>query len=178
MPAAASPKPKARLRLTDGQRGALWPMLAEAWLVHATAQGLRVSDSVAKEAWRHHYLGTTVGIWSLKQIPPVGPVFARVMGKLQEVARNGIEWIVKAGDVAPSDLVYHARAVLAEHDIPESYACGVARNACRLEEVPALEALEPAQLVQVIRIVHAQGPRISAAAKKSEAQLPKEEVPF
>ncbi len=152
-------------------------MLHEAWTVHAIREGLRANDSVAKDKWRKQYLGGTIGVWSIKQVPRGGPLFARVMGKLQELARNGIDWIVAAGEAAPETLLFHARLVLAEHDIPEPYACGIARNACQLAQVPTLEELEPAQLVQVIRILHAQAPRISAAAKKGDA--PKTaEIPF
>lgn len=163
-------KSSAKLMLSPGQQGALWPMLAEAWLAHAIANDLRVNDSKAKEIWRREYLGAKLGVWSLKQVPPSGPLFARVMGALQEIARNGIEWIVKAGDCDNAGLVFHARAVLATWDIPEGYACGIARNACSLSSLPAgLDDLEPAQLGALIRVLHAQAPRIHQAASRGRS---------
>lgn len=160
----------ARLMMTDSQRGALWPMLAEAWLAHALESGERVNDSKAKELWRKRYLGARLGVWSLKQIPRGGRMYARVMGALQEIARNGIDWIIKAEECDAATLVFHARAVLAVWDIPEGYACGIARNACSLPAVPEhLGRLEPAQLGDLIRILHAQAPRIHAAAHRPAA---------
>lgn len=163
-------KAPARLMISKAQRSALWPMLAEAWLAHALESGERVSDSKAKELWRKRHLGARLGVWSLKQIPRAGKTFAKVMGALQEVARNGIDWIIKAGDADAAGLVFHARAVLAGWDIAEGYACGIARNAFTLAAVPAgLDALEPAQLDALIRILHAQGPRIKASADRRVA---------
>lgn len=157
------------IQLSPGQQGPLWAMLAEAWLMQASATDQRVSDSTAKDKWRKEYLKATVGIGSLTEIPRGGPIFARVMGKLQEIARNGIDWILKAGEANQSSLVYHARQVLHTHDIPEPYACGVARNACHLQTLPSLEDLAPHDLARVIRILHAQAPRISASAKRNAA---------
>jgi len=163
--------------LNDAQQGALWPMLHEAWTVHAIDAGVRVTDSKAKDQWRKQYLGAALGVWSLKQVPRGGPLYARVMGKLQEIARNGIDWILKAGDAQPPELLHHARQFLAVHDIPEPYACGIARQSLRLEHQPDLEDLAPEQLAQVIRILHAQAPRIKASAAKKTTHPPTE-TPF
>jgi hypothetical protein len=171
------PAPKG-LRLSPAQKSALWPMLEEAWASHVCNNQVADKSSAAKEAWRKQYLGETLGVWSLKMIPTGGPLFAKVMGKLQEVARNGIDWIIKADQSSNSELLYHARAVLSEHDIPETYACGVARNACKLATLPTLEDLTPPQLGLVIKIVYGQAPRIAKAAKASRDQQPAEPLPF
>lgn len=163
-------KAPARLMISDAQQKTLWPMLAEAWLAHALETGERVNDSRAKELWRKRYLGARLGVWSLKQIPRAGRTFARVMGALQEVARNGIDWILKAEEGGGEALVHHARAVLAAWDISEGYACGIARNSFHLERVPAgLEELTPPQLDELVRLLHAQGPRVKASAAKAGA---------
>ena len=180
---AKSPRPgknarkgtPAKLQLSPGQQAALWPMLAEAWAAHVCREQVADTSSNGKDAWRKQYLGSKMGIWSLKMIPKGGLTFCRVMAALQEVARNGIDWIVKAGQASPADLIYHARAVLGEHDIPEAYACGIARNAFHFDALPALHDLSEEQLATTIRIVYAQGPRIATAARKSQAV---EGVPF
>src|SRR5688572_13866167 len=115
---------RARMQLSAGQQGMLWPMISQAWVMQARSEGVRESDSKAKETWRHAYLGARLGVWSLKQIPRGGPTFAKVMGALQETARNGIDWIMKAGEDNPSTLLHHLRECLRTHGIDESYACG------------------------------------------------------
>lgn len=123
-------------------------------------------------AYLHHFLGDD---WALDPHDhPRRFISIGLLGwYIEDVFEPGTGAL--AGEAAPEMLVFHARQVLAEHDIPEPYACGVARNACQLDHLPTLEDLGPAQLAQVIKILHTQAPRISAAAKRSGQT---EEAPF
>lgn len=159
-----STRRRSLMNLTIAQEGALWPMLTNACAT-AASLGLCEDSAKGKEVWRRNHLAREAGIESLKHIPRGGKVFAKVMAALQVVVGDGIEWIIKADSCKPHELIYHAQQMLRRLQIPEDYACGVARNALKLTGETALEDLEPEQLDRVIKIFYAQGKRIAEAAK-------------
>jgi hypothetical protein len=154
----------AEMKLSKAQQSKLWPMLAAAWRRHAENQGLRASDAKAKDQWRRAYLAGKCGIWSLKQIPRGGKLFAQVMGALQEVAQNGIEWLVREQQDEREGMLKHVFDMCQKAGIAYSYALGIARNMFQQPDLAGLDGLSYAELSRFSKALHAQIDRIKEAA--------------
>jgi hypothetical protein len=159
-----------QVQLTPAQQGALWPLLAEAWRVHARANDLRENDSKAKEAWRHELLVQSCGVYSLKEIPRGGPLFARFMAALQVIARNDVNWIIAANRSDAATLHHLVVRLITDKAIDHHAALAVARRALKLETpLHDFSTLKPAQLMVLLRLFHKEGDRINHWSQSRDA---------
>ena len=166
------------LQLNKQQTDPFWMAFGAAWQQHCLTSGQRVSDSIARETWRHEQLHSACGVYSLKQIPVHGKQYARIMARWEEITWSGIYWRMKSIGPDNMALVILIRETCEHFDLAEDYVCGIAKNALSLEELPDLETLQPWQLQKIVKILFAQGQRISASAHRHDPQPEESNIPF
>jgi len=159
MPATASTRPRA-MQLTPAQLRPLWPLLDAAWRQHCADVGQEPADSKAKEAWRHEQLWAALEVRSLKEVRRSGEQYARLMAHFEVIARAGIHWQMQAEGAEIRPLVFGILDLLKKWGIDERYFMGIARQALRLPELPALDQLKPAQLLTLRQLLHGEAAKL------------------
>jgi hypothetical protein len=82
------------------------------------------------------------------------------------IARNGIDWQLKLAGADKRPIIHTILEICREHDLDENYMRGVARQALKLEALPELERLEPAQLLIVLQLLRMNVARMALAAHR------------
>ena len=132
----------------------------------ALARGL-IAKGSEWDAFRKAYLLEKAQIGSLKDIPKSGPVFAKVMAALEELAGDGVKWNIKSdsGEADRAVAQHNLGELLNEHRIDHRWATGLARRALRNETIELWE-MDAEQTETVLGILRAQlrkAPRKEAA---------------
>lgn len=145
---------------TKRQQGIYRSLVEKAWRRHAQENGLEKGDRLAKEHFYRATLHAELGVWTTKELSS-SKHFAGACAAFEAIVGDSCYWGLRAHNESSRALIHAVQTVCNEYDLAEEYARGVARQALRLDSLPMLEQLQPAQLVIVLRALRIHVRRMS-----------------
>lgn len=158
------------------QQGLFRPMVAKAWEIHCTKNGLLQKDKTAKELWYRAELLQAINRDSTSHAN-TGRDFDACMAHFESVCGDSIHWNTEVFNGDSKRIIYAIGQICEKHTISQAYVLGTARNILKNRELNNLHQIEDAEdleKVKVALLIHARRKAKEARFSKAGQEVKEE----